>query len=589
MTRFSSSLITCLSATVLPSAAIAAETYEVLFQGAPAGMEERLGKLTSLSLERRPYPTAAAVRRAGLEDLVLVRNALVAAGYYASKVDFRVDEEAPGAKLKAVFEIAPGEAFRISRHVIVFEDAGDPERPLTFEAAGVTINDKADGATLEANQRRFLTALWAKGYPAARMTARRADAKFSEGTAEAVYTFVSGARAVFNGVIVEGADRTDNEFLTKLKTWEEGDLFDQAKLIDYRDRLSKVGIFSSIEVSAGEVNADGAAPVRVKVTERKPRTIGAGVSYSTSEGPGGRLFLEHRNLLRHAERARAEVAASAVEQSATLDVLRPLPGFPGSAFANAAFTNETTDAFKARTVELGAGLAKNWFDERLETRAGLALETSKVEPKLALTPTTADERNYFVSVPLSATWDTEDDPLALNRGLRASLFATPYFGSNQFTRLEATARSRVNFGADDRYTIAGRARVAATAGQALRSLPVNKRVFSGGGSSVRGYDFQAVGPLDVSGVPIGGRSAIEAAIEARAKVLAQVQIAAFVDAGAVYSESFPNFTGDYLVGAGFGVRYMTPIGPIRLDVATPLENRPSDPNFQFYISLGQPF
>lgn len=589
MTRFSSSLITCLSATVLPSAAIAAETYEVLFQGAPAGMEERLGKLTSLSLERRTYPTAAAVRRAGLEDLVLVRNALVAAGYYASKVDFRVDEEAPGAKLKAVFEIAPGEAFRISRHVIVFEDAGDPERPLTFEAAGVTINDKADGATLEANQRRFLTALWAKGYPAARMTARRADAKFSEGTAEAVYTFVSGARAVFNGVIVEGADRTDNEFLTKLKTWEEGDLFDQAKLIDYRDRLSKVGVFSSIEVSAGEVNADGAAPVRVKVTERKPRTIGAGVSYSTSEGPGGRLFLEHRNLLRHAERARAEVAASAVEQSATLDVLRPLPGFPGSAFANAAFTNETTDAFKARTVELGAGLAKNWFDERLETRAGLALETSKVEPKLALTPSTADERNYFVSVPLSATWDTEDDPLALNRGLRASLFATPYFGSNQFTRLEATARSRVNFGANDRYTIAGRARVAATAGQALRSLPVNKRVFSGGGSSVRGYDYQAVGPLDVNGVPIGGRSAIEAAIEARAKILAEVQIAAFVDAGAVYSESFPNFTGDYLVGAGFGVRYMTPIGPIRLDVATPLENRPSDPNFQFYISLGQPF
>ncbi|HBS33580.1 MAG TPA: hypothetical protein DEA50_00690, partial [Parvularcula sp.] len=89
--------------------------------------------------------------------------------------------------------------------------------------------------------------------------------------------------------------------------------------------------------------------------------------------------------------------------------------------------------------------------------------------------------------------------------------------------------------------------------------------------------------------PIGGRSAAEAAIEARAKVLGPVQLAAFADAGAVFSESFPDFTGDYLIGAGGGIRYLSDIGPIRLDVALPLERRPTDRGFQFYISLGQPF
>ena len=590
MTRLSSALLAPLGAAILLAEAHAAETYDVVYDGAPDGIEEKLEKLTNLSLERRPYPTAAAVRRIGAEDLRIVKNALTAAGYYAAKVQFRVegDSEA-GPKLQAIFAIDAGKPFHIEKHTIVYEDAGDANRPLSFDAAKIDVTEKADGASLAENQQRLLTVLWGSGYPAARIVARRADARLDDGTAEAVYTFESGPRAIFDGINVTSATRTDDEFLVKLRTWKEGDLFDREKLIEYRDRLAETGIFSTIEVAPGAVAKSGVAPVKLTVTERERRTVGAGLSYSTSEGPGGRLFLEYRNLFRHGERARVEIEASQVSQSASLDLLRPLPGFPGLAFANFDFLNETTDAFDARSLEIGGGLAKNWLDDRLETRAGLALETSKVEPNLALTSTIKKERTYYVSAPLSATWDTEDDPLLLSKGVRATVFATPYFGSDQFTRLEAVARSRVHFGAEDRFTLAGRVRVAATAGQALRTLPVNKRVYAGGGSSVRGYDYQAVGPLDPTGVPTGGRSAVEAAIETRARILKRVEIAAFADAGAVNSESFPDFTGDYLVGAGIGVRYLSTIGPIRLDIATPLEKRPTDRAFQFYISLGQPF
>ncbi len=583
-------LRTVCAAVLLCATSARAADYIVRYEGAPVEVAGKLERLTSLSLARRSYPTLAALRQAGAADVDVIRRALTAAGYFDAKIAFRIEPDISAASVPSViFAIEPGARFQIVRHVIVYDDEGSGDRPATFEEAGIELDNRADGATLEKNQQLLLEYLWREGYPGAQNVARRADARLAEQTADAVYTVASGARLRYDDVEVVGAIRTKASFLERLKTWEDGAFFNRAELVEYREELAETGLFTLIEVDAGTANADGAAPVRVSVEERKPRTIGAGISYSTSEGPGGRLFLEYRNVAGRGERARAEIDGTEVRQAITIDINRPLPRFPGATFANFSFINDTTDAFTARSLEIGAGLSKLWLDDRIETRAGLALETSSVESRLRIAPIFGDERTWLVSVPLSATWDTEDDPLVLSSGARVSLFLVPYVGTDQFTRLELVGRSRRQFGDSDRFTLAGRVRIAATAGSGLRALPVNKRVFAGGGSSVRGYDFQSVGPLDPDGVPIGGRSAVEGAVEARAKVFGPFQLAAFVDAGAVYSESFPDFVGDYLVGAGAGARYLSPIGPIRLDVAFPLEKRPSDRSFQFYISLGQPF
>lgn len=566
-----------------------AADYSVQYDGAPPEVAGKLEKLTSLSLARRPFPTLASLRQAAIADTETIKRALAAAGYFNPRVTFAVVAAKETTKPAVLFSIEAGESFRIKRHIVKYVDDFAGERPADFAEAGVAVSDDAAGATLETNQQKFLDNLLAAGFPRARIVGRRAEARLADNTADAVYEFESGPRAKFDGVEITGAKRTKASFIERMKTWEDGSLFNREDLIEFRDDLSRTGLYSSIAVEAGEIAPDGTAPVAVTVEERKNRTVGAGVSYSTSEGPGGRLFLEYRNITGRGERARAELEGTEVRQAFDLEINKPLPRFPGSAFANLAFVNDTTDAFIARSFEIGGGLAKSWLDGRLETRAGLTLETSRVESRLRIAPGVADERTYLVSAPLSATWNTEDDPVRLSSGARASIFVVPYTGSDQFTRMEFVGRTRRQFGADDRFTLAGRVRVAATAGSALRSLPVNKRVFAGGGSSVRGYDFQAVGPLDPDGVPIGGRSAIEAAIEARAKALGPIQFAAFADAGAVYSHSFPDFIGDYLVGAGGGLRYLTPIGPIRLDVAFPLERRPTDSGLQFYISLGQPF
>jgi translocation and assembly module TamA len=577
-----------LAALSMAGAARAAD-YTVRYEGAPLEVADKLEKLTSLSLARRPVSTIAGLRQTASSDVAIIRRALIAAGYFNPEVRFRIDPASGTSPPSVTFMIEAGPHFRIERHLIQYVDDRTEARPTTFDAAGIKVTNEASGAALEQNQTRLLDHLLSTGFPRARIISRRAEARLSEGVADAVYEFETGPQATFNGVQVAGARRTKPSFIERMKTWEDGAVFNREDLIDFRDDLSKTGLFTSVGVEAGEIASDGGAPVLVTVEERKSRTVGVGASYSTSEGPGGRLFLEYRNIAGRGEWARAKIEATQVRQTFDLEANKPLPRFPGSAFSNFSFVNDTTDAFNARSLEISGGLAKRWLEDRLETRAGLALETSSVESRLRSVPVVAEERTYFVSAPLSATWNTEDDPLTLTSGSRASFFLIPYVGSDQFTRMELIARTRRQFGEADRFTVAGRIRIAATAGSGLNALPVNKRVYSGGGSSVRGYDFQAVGPLDVDGVPIGGRSAVEAALEARAKIIGPFQIAAFADAGAVYSESFPDFAGDYLVGAGGGLRYLSAIGPIRFDAAFPLERRPTDPGFQFYISLGQPF
>ncbi len=561
----------------------AAEAYEVEFRGAPSALSGKIRLISELAQEKRSTPTLAAIRRIAERDARAIEEALRASGYYAGATSFRVAAAEAGGKHRVLFEIAPGQLFRIWDYVIAYEDATGEYRPSSPKELDLEFSGAADGASLRDAQQAVLLALWAKGYPAARIVRRRAEARMDEGLARAVFEFHSGNQSTFGELKVSGAERTKTTYLGKLKTWDEGDIYDRSKLVTYRDRLAATGIFAGVDVEAGAPDENGVADVILEVDERPRRTVGTGASFSTAEGPGGRLFLEYRNMFGAAERARAELSATAVEQSLVFNVDKPLPLFPGSVFGQFSFRNETTDAFNARSVQLSAGFARRWLNDRLETRAGAAFETSGVDSL------EGDTRTYFFSLPLSAVWNTEDDPLNLSRGVRAALTVSPYVGSSNFTQGDLSARGRINFGAEDRFTLAARTRLGATVGVSFEDLPINKRFFPGGGASVRGFDFQAAGPVTEDGTPIGGRSVIEGAVEARTKVTSTIQLAAFLDAGTASPSAFPDFSGPYLLGGGGGVRYLTPIGPIRADFAIPLNPRPTDSDFQLYISLGQPF
>ena len=444
------------------------QSYTVAIEGAENGLRAKLELLSDLKKGLRDYPTAAALRRAARRDVVAFNEALQAAGYYAGKASFQLSPGTPGEKAAVLFTIDTGPVFKVVDYEILYHD-DFPDRPLTLAAAKITPDGSAAGADLHAVQQSFLNYLRESGYPEAEIVARRAIADMDAGTAHAVFVFNSGEKARFGDIEIEGLVKTRPNYLRKLKTWTPDADYDRSKIVAYRDRLAKTNLFSTINVSPGPVDNNGRSPVIVNVEERKRRTIGVGASFSTSEGPGGRLYFENRNIFRRGENLRVEITGSELEQAVSFDVVKPLPGLPGSAFGNFKLANETTDAYHARSLSLASGLAKKWLKDRLETRAALALETSKIDGD------GMDKRTYFVSTPMSVLWNTENSLLNPTKGARVSAVVTPYTGSENFVQAEFGGRSRVNIGKNDRFTLAARVGLGATFGVSLticRSISV---------------------------------------------------------------------------------------------------------------------
>jgi translocation and assembly module TamA len=162
--------------------------------------------------------------------------------------------------------------------------------------------------------------------------------------------------------------------------------------------------------------------------------------------------------------------------------------------------------------------------------------------------------------------------------------------STQFAIAEASLAGYQGVFEKDRVVLAARTRVGSIFGASQFKVPASQRFYAGGGSSVRGYKYQSVGPLDSKNDPIGGRSLVEVNAEARIKIIDQFGVVPFVDGGQVYDQVYPELAStDLQWAAGLGLRYYSAVGPVRFDIAFPVNPRSIDDPYQFYISIGQAF
>jgi translocation and assembly module TamA len=228
------------------------------------------------------------------------------------------------------------------------------------------------------------------------------------------------------------------------------------------------------------------------------------------------------------------------------------------------------------------------FADIYSASAGFGIDRSVVEENAA-------ERDFTLLVlPFALRRDTTDSLLDPTTGGLATLTVTPSFGmlgtDTDFyvARLFDSVHYRLT---DDKTVIlAGWGRVSTVLGDDTLALPANRRIYAGGAGSVRGYPLDSIGRLDAQNDPVGGRSATEAGLELRWKVSDPFGVVGFVETGGVYDKAFPDWGQDLQWGAGIGVRYYSAIGPLRLDVAVPLNRRNEiDDAFQILVSLGQAF
>jgi len=553
-----------------------------------------LESLDTFTRKDSPPRTGSLLAHRMQGDVQTVRRILSSWGYFQGRVETEIldgpdrSDGTPGLPL-AVFTVVPGERFRIGRVAITATPGSDPAAPLPAPGEiGVSPGDPYAAKAVVDGQEAIERHLAARGYPFPKVEDLDVRAIGAERIADVTYVVSTGPVADFGETTISGLSHVDEAYVRGRLPWIEGMPYDGSLVEETRSTLVAGGLFSVALFEKGEVTADGRVPMHLELVERRPRTIRLGLRYRTDSGPGGKAEWEHRTLFGRAERLLASVEADMITQQAGLAFRKP--NFlvePMSLLVEQRFVRERDDAFHSLTSVSSAGV-EYAFTPRLVAGVGLSYRLSRIDA------VEQDETYALFSVPLSLRYDGSDDLLNPTKGQRVTLSGARYFVSrgdvSDFVQSQLSATQYLSILGGDRLVLALRAQAGATSGAALSNVPKDLRLYAGGGASVRGYAYRMAGDLDDAGDPVGGRSVFETSAEVRWRFHEEFGLVGFVDAGRAFAREYPDFGRKLFMGAGFGMRYYSFVGPIGVDIAFPLDRRRGrDDRFQVYVSLGQSF
>lgn len=396
----------------------------------------------------------------------------------------------------------------------------------------------------------------------------------------------------FGDLILQGGEAVRPDRLRAIAGLPTGEIFDPDELAEAEDRLRRTQVFSSVALSEAEMLGPGnTMDITAQLADRPPRRIGFGAEISTVDGAALTAYWLHRNLLGGAERFRVDGEISGLgggsgglDYSFGVRLDRPATfSAENDLFVSAEIARLDEENYVSDYISLGTGITRR-VNEFVSLEYGVNYRFSSVEDETGTT-----DYSLF-SLPVSGVYDSRLSTLDPKEGLYFSLGVSPFLGVNDETddgaRAIVDARTYFSFGADDRITLAGRVQGGSILGADLDRVPNEYRFYSGGGGTVRGQEYQSLG-VDLDGIESGGASFVGLQGEVRAGVTDSIGLVAFADYGVVGRDPFPDGDAESHGGAGLGLRYLTPIGPIRLDVAAPVGG--DDSGVEVYIGIGQAF
>jgi translocation and assembly module TamA len=543
-----------------------------------------------VALQNKPPSSNAALRRRAENDLPRLAEVMHAEGYWSAKADFRLDTTQKPEQVTVTID--PGPLYTLGSVVFRTSDGAEPAllRSLGPGAFGLEVGGPARSAPVTAAEPQIVEQFAHNGHPFAKVTDRKAVVDVATHTMSLTYTVDPGAPAKFGPVTIEGLKKVNRDLVVSRIAWKAGTPYD-GRLVDAtRQDIVRTGLFSAVRIDhAAQPDAQGEVPLTIAVVEGPPRSIGAGIAYNTNIGLGGQTFWENRNLFGSGERLRLTAGAAQKQLGLAADFTKPdFIERDQNLLASAGLLDQTTDAFNSRREQIFLGIQRPLLPS-LTLIAGPDFEHAVVHQ---YEQGFSNEDYTLIGLPVVLRRDTTDDLLDPTIGGRQTLTVTPYHAIAGPTldfvssRLELRHYQRLND--TGRLVLAGFGALGSIVGASLDNVPADKRLYAGGAGSVRGYAYQHAGPLFPSGIPVGGISSLELGLELRYRITNTIGVVPFVEGGNVYSTNFPNSTSLFW-GAGIGLRYYTLVGPVRLDLATPFENRPGDKPIEVYISIGQAF
>jgi translocation and assembly module TamA len=586
--------------------------YAVVIEGAETAEDPELaGFLRSASNAAqstdRPPPSLVILRNRASGDLAQLEAALRSRGFYDGTVDFRIEgSETPteagstgligevediltAPPTRVVFEVDPGQRYVFGQRTIQVDGEPHGFTPPRAAELGLKNDEPAVAETVLAAEQNLLRYARQRGHATAALGDRRAVIDRDTHMMDVELVIRPGPRLRFAAPEVAGGTDIDRTFLQRRIQIEPGSRYDVRDVEGARRRLIDTNLFSTVRVFEGpEPDAAGDWPVSFEVNERLHRTIGAGIGYRSDDGPILRAFWEHRNIFGAGERLRIEAETSQILQRLEGQLRKPDILMPDlDLLIGSALRREDTDAFDSLSAESSVGVERR-FTSRLTGTTGVAYRLSRVEDN--------DGESTFglLSLPQGLRYDASDDLLDPTDGYRITVSTAPNWDTlnptTTFLKNQLVATRYFRIDNDPRLVLAFRGAAGAIVGASISDIPADERFYAGGGGSIRGIPFQKAGPLDDDDEPTGGRSLLEASAEVRYQLLRSLEGVIFLDGGAAFEDEVPQVGDAWQFGTGAGIRYLTPVGPIRVDVAVPVDRRDDvDDAWQLYISIGQAF
>jgi translocation and assembly module TamA len=560
---------------------------EIDVPGDPA-LADQMKRISQLVARQGEADSELALQRRAAADITRLNAAARAAGYYDAKLSYEIDKRRE--PWRVTVKVALGAPYRLREVKVILPGGGVPPLAERFDPAdlGLELGMRAQSTPILAAEDKLLRYYTTRGYPLAKVTGDQAIIDRADRGMHVTFTLVPGPAASFGKTEIGGLTSVNRDFIEKRLAWKEGERYDSRKVDATQQTLIASNLFATVRIApADKVSPDGRIPMRITVTERRARSVGGGIYYDSSLGFGGKAFWEHRNLFGEGELLHVEVTAGQSDYGLLAQFKRPAFLMLGLDLrSEASIGRLMTDAYDTRQAKFFTGLDYK-FDSLITGGIGAEVLSGRVDDD------TGTQNYTLAGLPAYIRRDDTDDLLNPTRGTRLGLSATPFVAlagnSPDYFQAKLSASGYQSLDADHRFILAGFTNIGSITGTSLDSLPRDLRLYEGGGGSVRGYGFQRAGPLDVFGNPIGGISSLDLGVELRTRINDTFGLVAFFEGGSVYDTTLPDLSQRLYWGTGVGVRYFSPIGPLRFDIATPLDRRPSDSIIQIYISLGQAF
>jgi translocation and assembly module TamA len=557
-----------------------------------AGFDER----STLKADHKRTANAAQIDRRARADAELLAELLRRQGFYDATVEPQIT--AADGELAVSLAAVPGPLYHFeSVELPGLEAAAGNDAARLREAFAVKAGDPVVAKKVIDAGVALQVELGERGFATAKVGEQDIVIDHEAQTARLLLPVTPGPVAQFGQISVSGEPPFSSRHVQQIARFKPGDRFEADEVADLRRALIATGLISSVQVTQIPRDEGRTIDLAVKLEPAPMRTIAGELGYGTGEGIRAEASWQHRNFFNPEGALTVRGVAGTQEQLGAVS-LRRSNWLRRDQVLNAQVlaSHVDRDAFEAKTVSLSAGFERqsNFIWQKKWTWSlGAELIASDERDTIEATGEPRRRTFFIGAIPASLGYDASDNLLDPTKGFRLLGRVSPEisFQGGTFPYARMQFDSSAYHPLSNNIVAAGRIRLGTILGANRDDIAPSRRFYSGGGGSVRGYGYQRLGPRDIDGDPIGGRSLAEFSLEARIRLKAfggNFGIVPFVDGGTLSTSATPDFS-NWQIGVGLGARYYSSFGPIRIDIGTPLNRKKDDSRIAVVVGLGQAF